>query len=75
MKLRDLLDLILRVTCIAFHHDLSDGRTRSWFDSEGEVDLVLLREALLGDSYLRLMESIFIEYPLQVRQRPLKLVL
>jgi hypothetical protein len=75
MKLRDLLDLLLRVTCITFHHDLSDDRTRSWFDSKSEVDLVLLREALLEGFYLRLVESIFIEDPLQVRQRPLELVL
>src|SRR5882724_4960220 len=75
MELRDLLNLILRVTCIPFHHDLSDDRPRPWFDSKSEVDLVLLRDALLGDFYLRLVKSIFIEYPLQVRQRPLELFL
>jgi hypothetical protein len=74
MKFCDYLDLFLRVARIPFHHDLSDCRPRPWFDLKSEINLVLLGEAMLRDSELRTVESVVIEYPLQVRARPLELV-
>src|SRR6267378_6951189 len=53
---------------LSFEHDLSDYRPRSWQYVKRDVDLVLLRVALLGAVGLRPVESVVLECALQVGQ-------